>query len=142
MQLLRDTTPRARKVHKCHACRISIKPGEQYRRSTYVNDGNLYDWISCLACEAISGRVHSWASTLFYDEGVGREDYHEWAMERLSHDADRADAEAYLNREGYVTSHHYVGVYGHPDDPECTYTPEDNAAQCGEEDWRHVYNDN
>lgn len=42
--------PRARKEHRCNACRETIKPGDRYRREGYVFDGYKGTNIHCRRC--------------------------------------------------------------------------------------------
>ena len=94
----RDVT--ARKAHGCQTCNdTAIQPGERYTRDTYVYDGRMYDWVQCAACSALGGIVFKWAG--HPDEGVGRDDYTEWAREVIDvGSADSARAREYLSRIG------------------------------------------
>lgn len=88
----------ARKAHGCQTCNdTAIQPGEKYTRDTYVYDGHMYDWVQCTACSALGGLVFEWAG--YPDEGVGRDEYTEWAREVA--DADTLEGERarwYLSR--------------------------------------------
>jgi hypothetical protein len=44
------TWPRARKPHRCDACRETIKPGEKYRREGHVLDGGMWTSMHCHRC--------------------------------------------------------------------------------------------
>ena len=99
---LRDSEPVARKPHRCDPCGVTIQPGTQYHRQTYVYDGRVYDWISCPECWQASVYVYAWAD-LYDQEGIDDERYAAWAYE--SHDcaadeSERAAATAYLIRVG------------------------------------------
>lgn len=95
MMTLRESTPVARKAHRCDWCYGEIKPGTKYNRSTNVYDDRLYDWVSCSGCAALCPAVWDWAGRP--DEGVDEDSFAEWAHDHLGHD-DRA--RAYLTRRG------------------------------------------
>lgn len=95
--LLREKTVTARKAHECMTCTATaIRPGETYVRTTYVYDGHLYDWVQCTECDQISGLVYNWSSDP--DEGVGRDDFMEWAREHHDDPRHGEAARAYLAR--------------------------------------------
>jgi hypothetical protein len=96
--LLRDSTPVARKAHKCRTCFASIDRGERYRRAAYLGDDGLYEWVSCLPCDDLLNDVWKWAGNPW--EGVTDEDYAEWARE---HAATDSRAAAFLERIGGAT---------------------------------------
>lgn len=81
---LRDETRRARKPRHCGMCSASIRPGDLYRVTTMIHDGDLYDWRECLPCyrDGICNIVHDWTGG-YYDEGVGYEQAAEWAEEAM-----------------------------------------------------------
>lgn len=114
-QLLRSRTVTARKPHRCMTCNATaIRRGEQYQRDTYAYDGQVYDWVQCADCAAIGGIVFEWAG--HPDEGVGADDYMEWAREAANEDTPEGEqARRYLAR-----------VAGESDVPErWTWTCED-----------------
>jgi hypothetical protein len=74
--LLRASNPKARKVHRCVPCMVTIEPGTFYRRETYIGDDGPYDWVMCGDCEEIADDVGAWA----YDE-VGMDSFEDWADE-------------------------------------------------------------
>lgn len=49
-----NTTPTARKPHKCYECRGSIQPGERYHKFTGVWGGEFASFIRCVDCEALA----------------------------------------------------------------------------------------
>lgn len=96
--LLREKTVVARKAHHCGTCEgTAISPGESYSRQTYVYDGRVYDWVQCDGCRAIAGLVFTWMED-WYDEGISRDDYVEWAREHQDHPLHGDAARAYLAR--------------------------------------------
>lgn len=100
--LLREKTFVARKAHRCDTCEATaISAGESYSRQTYVYDGRVYDWVQCGACRAIAGDVFTWMEG-WYDEGISRDDYLEWAREHKDHPVHGEAARAYLTRTGHV----------------------------------------
>lgn len=99
--LVKAKTVTARKVHACRCCgAAAIQPGETYTRETYVYDGQIYDWVMCAPCRVIAGDVYDWAGSP--DEGVGNDQYVEWAeeMAALGTEAEKAHALAFLSRAG------------------------------------------
>lgn len=94
--LLKSKKVTARKVHSCATCGGgAIQPGQTYQRDTYVYDGRVYDWVMCEECEALASRVFAWVS--YAEDGIGSEDYEEWARE---HESSDPDALAYIVRRG------------------------------------------
>ena len=94
--LLRSSTPRARKAHRCSSCTGVISVGETYQRDTLKYDDRVYDWLSCEGCEALHLEVWVWADRP--DEGVGPEDYEAWADEHLDDPTFGDAARALLDR--------------------------------------------
>lgn len=79
--LLAEKTVKARKRHLCQTCNATaIQPGETYSRQAYVYDGRVYDWVQCVACRALGDLVFRWMED-WYDEGISRDEYVEWARE-------------------------------------------------------------
>lgn len=96
--LLREKTVVARKGHLCDTCETTaISVGETYSRQTYVHDGRVYDWVQCESSRAIAGLVFTWMED-WYDEGISRDDYVEWAREHRDHPLHGDAARAYLSR--------------------------------------------
>lgn len=86
----KDITARA--SHRCSACLARvIKPGDVYKRETYVQDGTIYVWNVCQPCEAITLTVMDWV--VDHHEGITADDYREWALE-----TEHGAAVAYLAR--------------------------------------------
>lgn len=97
-ELLKSKRVKARKSHQCETCNATaIEPGQEYQRGTYAYDGHVYDWVQCVACSAIGGLVYEWAGDP--EEGVGRDDYIEWAREAQHEDTLTGErARWYLSR--------------------------------------------
>jgi len=93
-EFITSKTVKARKPHRCECCTVAIQPGDTYCRETYVHDGSVYDWVSCTECAAINADVWDWCYQP--DEGVGADEYAEWASEH----PDDPRALAYLARRG------------------------------------------
>jgi len=95
-QLLAEKTVTARKPHACMTCNtVAIQSGIQYRRSTYVYDGRVYDWVQCLPCQAVADLVWQWANG---QDGIDADDYAEWADEFQEHPKHGEAARAHLAR--------------------------------------------
>ena len=96
-QLLKQLTPVASKAHLCGSCgAVAVRPGERYDRSTYLFDGSVYDWVSCLPCKGLASVVFDWM--VEPDEGISRDDYHEWATEMANDVVHGEAARAWLFR--------------------------------------------
>jgi hypothetical protein len=94
-QRLSDSTPKARKEHKCMTCYITVNVGEVYSKEAYVYEGKVYSWITCADCALIQNDVYYWCADP--DFGVGPEEFLEWAI----YNRDIPEATAYLERLGY-----------------------------------------
>lgn len=57
MNVLKNTTPTARKEHKCDFCSGVISIGEKYDRQTNVYDGRVYDWVCHRECSSIAYKL-------------------------------------------------------------------------------------
>jgi hypothetical protein len=97
--LLRKSKPTARKPQGCSCCPAVIPVGTTYRRETFVYDGYVYDWKTCPACEGLDGPVFAW-STAMWHEGVGPDDYFEWASDHQNDPVHGEKARSYLARAG------------------------------------------
>lgn len=103
-ELLKSKKVTARKVHSCATCYApAIQPGQVYQRDTYLNDGRVYDWVMCAECNALERRVFEWVS--YIDEGIGADNYEDWAREYESSDP---DALAYIIRRGMTPANHEI----------------------------------
>lgn len=97
VKLISSKSLKARKYHYCKNCGIEMAaPGEFYRRDTYVYDGSVYNWTVCDDCDKIVHDVHMWCG--WPEEGIGREEYYEWAVDQLDDAMYGAHAKAYLDR--------------------------------------------
>lgn len=97
-ELLRESRPKARKDHHCSCCTGLIPAGTTYGRETLIYDGRIYDWLTCDGCEGLTYIVYEWAYCP--DEGVGPEEYTEWAEENRDDPEYGKAARAYLARAG------------------------------------------
>lgn len=99
--LLREKTVTARKAHACATCnQPAAQPGDTYRRTTYVYDGRIYDWVQCDPCREMATEVFDWVG--YPDEGIGLDHYYEWASEAVIHGTpdQQVMAKNYLERLG------------------------------------------
>jgi hypothetical protein len=97
--LLREARPTARREHRCSCCGGSIDMGVAYCRETYVYDGHVYDWKVCAPCGPVTHLVWDWAGP-YQDEGIGLDDYVEWALEHRTAPKHGPAARALLARAG------------------------------------------
>lgn len=95
---LHSARPKARKVHCCRCCGGDIPAGVEYCRETYVYDGRVYDWKVCGPCEPLNVEVWTWADRP--DEGIGVEEYVEWARDHRDDPQHGEAARALLVRAG------------------------------------------
>lgn len=54
MTILKETTPVARKEHKCMFCYGTIRKGQQYLRQTNVVDRIVGDWVCHQECQDLA----------------------------------------------------------------------------------------
>jgi hypothetical protein len=52
-EVFSETTPKARKEHRCHACGETITPGRVYSRTFTVFEGDPDTIIRCERCQAL-----------------------------------------------------------------------------------------
>ncbi len=52
-EILSQVTRRARKPHHCSECGKLIRPGEQYVRSTVLQDHSVSSYKDCLVCQRV-----------------------------------------------------------------------------------------
>lgn len=55
--ILSCTTPRAAKVHLCDWCGLRIVPGESYRRTVHITEGELFVWKEHHHCQEVARRL-------------------------------------------------------------------------------------
>src|SRR5690554_6021028 len=53
VEVLSDTKPVARKVHRCGECQREIQPGEQYEKIVGIFEGQMDTYKTCLHCVAV-----------------------------------------------------------------------------------------
>lgn len=72
----RTEYPRAGKIHKCAECGHVIAPGESYRRTFFVFEGDANTYIACERCDDLMGAF----SDVGYCPGLGDffENYADW----------------------------------------------------------------
>lgn len=101
---------------------------------------------TCQACRAAAKYVHAW--TYYEDSGVTQEGFDDWARdvawnsgnEDHPSDEQRAAMEYLVRRFGTIIDHPWIGVAGHPDDPECAHRADGtDTTYCGEPERRHLW---
>ena len=70
--VLKESTPTARKEHKCMFCGGIIKVGEKYDRQTCVYEGSVYDWIAHCECSILASELDMYDGC---DEGLNNEGF-------------------------------------------------------------------
>jgi hypothetical protein len=66
----RTTYPRARKEHRCDACRETIRVGDRYARTFIVWEGEPETWFHCARCNALFKGISGRHRELRTGEGV------------------------------------------------------------------------
>lgn len=79
--LLKESSPVARKEHKCMYCGCIIPVGEKYSRDTLVYDGTVYDWVAHEDCCTITSLLRMFDNV--DDDGLGTDDFQEYLDEYL-----------------------------------------------------------
>ncbi len=100
-KVLNTTTPRARRPRTCDYCFTTIVRGERYKYEVIVGDDGLYAWSTCRPCVTIRPAVWRWS---YADDGIGPEEFDEWA---LLHESDPEHGEAargYLARRATAST--------------------------------------
>jgi hypothetical protein len=77
---IRDKRVKARKEHICDFCEKKIAKGEEYRLSTHIYDGQIYDWHSCDRCRGYVSQAFKYYGDLL-DEGLTAEAFYEYMRE-------------------------------------------------------------
>jgi len=72
--VLKTSTPKARKTHKCMFCGGNIEIGEKYKRDTCVFDGVLYDWVTHNECAKVASELEMYDDC---DDGVDEDAFRE-----------------------------------------------------------------
>lgn len=75
MTILRTLTITAKKPHRCDYCSQLVEPKITYTRTSIANEGNIYEWVSHLHCDAIVEKLNMFE--LNDNEGISSDDYHE-----------------------------------------------------------------
>jgi len=52
-EFIRETLPKARKIHLCSECHSKIQPGSIYERAEGVWDGDFRTYKTCLDCKSV-----------------------------------------------------------------------------------------
>jgi len=111
--LISSKTVTARKPHACMCCgATAIQPGDRYVREAMLNDGSVYNWISCVACKEIAEVVWDWC--YYSDEGIGKDEYNEWASDNAWDPEQGESARAYLARAGSELPDNRTVKHAHP----------------------------
>lgn len=72
--MLKYETRKARKQHTCNYCGGLISPGEQYKYSAHIYDGEFFDWKEHMDCGFIASELWRYIDP---DEGMTQEDFQE-----------------------------------------------------------------
>lgn len=69
-EFMNESTPKARKAHRCYECVEAIPIGVQYRRVVGKWDGKMDTYCFCLACEEAAGEFFDGSRTfgILWDE--------------------------------------------------------------------------
>ena len=84
MDVLSNTTPKARKDHKCNYCGEAIPKGEIYHNQICVLD-YIYQWKSHISCKKLAD--HFWIEfsyELQMNDGMNDDDFMEFLHEGIS----------------------------------------------------------
>ena len=73
MQILSETTPTAKKKHRCNFCGQPINTGEKYEAQFIVNDGDAFAWKTHSSCSALVDKLDMYSRC--DDEGVTEDDF-------------------------------------------------------------------
>jgi hypothetical protein len=85
---------RARKAHRCYACRETIRPGDLYHREAGTHEGDFFLYKHCARCwKMLDFVLHVGDGTVQYDLNCG-EDY-----EYEGNEADPAHQLAFLTQD-------------------------------------------
>ena len=76
MQVLSESTPKARKPHRCDHCGHPVAIGEIYDRAFIKDGGETWSWVAHQDCTALSHVMHR-DMGLSWDEGICLRD--EWS---------------------------------------------------------------
>lgn len=74
MITIRNSKPKARKIHKCNFCLQAIEKGIVYHNQVNIYDGELYEWKTHSKCSEVADKLKMFDDA---DEGVGSDDFWE-----------------------------------------------------------------
>lgn len=80
--LLKESSPVARKEHKCMYCGCIIPVGEKYSRDTLIYDGTVYDWVAHEDCCDVATLLDMF--DYCDDDGLGMDSFQEYLDEYLN----------------------------------------------------------
>jgi hypothetical protein len=67
-----EVSPRARKEHRCFACKEAIRPGDRYRKVIQIYDGEFEIFKHCLRCWRLMNAIlDAGAETVQWDLNCG-----------------------------------------------------------------------
>ena len=83
--VIRENRPASRGRVRCDVCCRTIARGTTYTAQTCAYDERAWTWRECDDCHAAAPYVHDYVGTRRLDEeGVGPDDWPEWADEALA----------------------------------------------------------
>nr|DAY26469.1 MAG TPA: hypothetical protein [Caudoviricetes sp.] len=80
-EVIHERSPRSRGRVRCNDCGRRIPNGEQYRQSTVVGDGMIWNWRECQPCQRAVPHVLRWLG--HFSDGYNDDDFAEWADEAM-----------------------------------------------------------
>lgn len=75
MQILSQSTPTAKKKHRCDFCGLPINVGEKYETQFIENCGEAYLWKTHPSCSILASKLDMYRKC--DDEGVTEDDFYE-----------------------------------------------------------------
>ncbi len=69
IEVISESTPRARKHIRCDHCERSIPPGQVYHRAFLKDGGDTWSWVSHMDCKALADVIWK-ISDCGYDGGI------------------------------------------------------------------------
>lgn len=76
MQILSQSTPTAKKKHRCDFCGLPINVGEKYENQFIENLGDAYPWKTHPSCSTLASKLDMYRQC--DDEGVTEDDFYEF----------------------------------------------------------------
>ena len=83
-EVIHERSPRSRGRVRCDDCGRRIPNGEQYRQSTVVGDGMIWNWRECQPCQDAIPHVLRWLGYFNNNYYIG-DDFQEWVSELLDY---------------------------------------------------------